>query len=494
MIGKIKKDDTKHELINYAVIVSGFALSLIQYLANRSLWLDEASIANNIIDRDLLKLLEPLDYNQVAPILFLQLTKLFSIIIPNSELGLRLFPLLSYWGSLLVFYRISKLLFDHYSTTTFSLLVFVFNATLIYYSSELKQYMSDVLVLLILYYTTIKYSSKIESNYLLFIFLGALSVFLSNITPIVLLSCGMYLIFCNLRELYSNNRRVRFLALIFTCWFISFAVYYALFIRNHPTRATMVSYWGNSFLPNNPLKSNFYLFLYHKFKMVFFSLLDFNQLSKVFIVLYVVGLTWLFLTKKIRYLILLLTPIIVHLILSSLKQYPFDKRLILYSTPVYIFTIAFGYERVLNFKYLSVLKNRNVYFIVPFLFLGWFLFTKPFPIKREEIKESIRFVNNNINVSDKLYIYFGAHRAFDYYYKINYFRPSNQLIYGLNSRSDKNKYIDQIKTINGTTWLLFSHAYKDEEKFIVQQLDGLGYTRIKSFKTKGSSAYLYLIK
>ena len=54
-----------------AVILAGAALRLIAYLAARSLWLDEAKLANNIVGRTLVALLGPLGENQSAPWLFL---------------------------------------------------------------------------------------------------------------------------------------------------------------------------------------------------------------------------------------------------------------------------------------------------------------------------------------------------------------------------------------------------------------------------------------
>jgi len=85
----------------YVILASGIAISLIQYFSNRSLWVDEARLALNIITKDSCDLMNPLDYYQVAPIGFLFIEKAFSIVIPGSELGLRLFPLISFWISLL---------------------------------------------------------------------------------------------------------------------------------------------------------------------------------------------------------------------------------------------------------------------------------------------------------------------------------------------------------------------------------------------------------
>ena len=131
------------KIIN-VILLSGLTLPLVQFTYNRSLWIDEAALALNIINRKGLELLKPLDYMQVAPVLFLQLEKLFSILLPNSEYGLRLLPLLCFYFSLYFFYEILKLIFKNYYTIIFALSLFVFHYNLIYYSSEVKQYICDV--------------------------------------------------------------------------------------------------------------------------------------------------------------------------------------------------------------------------------------------------------------------------------------------------------------------------------------------------------------
>ena len=59
----------------WLIILFGTLLRLTQYLSNRSLWLDEAFLALNIVNRSFLQLLKPLDNNQGAPIGFLMLEK-----------------------------------------------------------------------------------------------------------------------------------------------------------------------------------------------------------------------------------------------------------------------------------------------------------------------------------------------------------------------------------------------------------------------------------
>src|SRR5437660_4867339 len=91
-----------------AIVAAGIALRLWQYLANASLWVDEAALARNIVDRSVLGLFSPLDYGQVAPWGFLLVEKLAVTLFGNNEYALRLFPLLCGIASLALFYLVVR--------------------------------------------------------------------------------------------------------------------------------------------------------------------------------------------------------------------------------------------------------------------------------------------------------------------------------------------------------------------------------------------------
>ena len=91
------------KLLLWFIIAFGIVLRLIQYLANRSLWVDEAALASSIVTRTYRGLLQPLDYYQSAPTGFLMVERFFVELFGNSEYSLRLFPLLAWISSLFFF-------------------------------------------------------------------------------------------------------------------------------------------------------------------------------------------------------------------------------------------------------------------------------------------------------------------------------------------------------------------------------------------------------
>src|SRR5690606_8442193 len=150
------------DLLWISMIALGVFLRLRQYLANRSLWVDEASLALNIIHRTFAELVQPLDYEQGAPLGFLFIQKFFVLVFGNQEYVLRLFPLISGIVSTYLIYRIASEYFGKFGI--FATFLFAISEWMIYYSSELKQYSSDVMIALLLIYSSLAYLKKKEKR------------------------------------------------------------------------------------------------------------------------------------------------------------------------------------------------------------------------------------------------------------------------------------------------------------------------------------------
>ncbi len=479
------------KIVIKSILFLGVVLSLAQYVYNRSLWLDESLLALNIINRSYLELLRPLDYIQVAPILFLQIEKLFAELIPNSEYGLRLFPLLSFWGSLFFFYKTIKVIYKNSYTIIFSLSLFVINSTVILYSSEVKQYMTDVLVLTSIYYFLTKnYEREIHKYYYLGI-IGVVSLFLSNICPFILFTVGLYLLYFNKKKYFLSLTLISFL------WIVTFLLYYLMFIHNHPSQNAQVAAFSSEgyyvFMPTNPFNIDLYIFFYKKGIDIFYHLFGYRVIGGIgLLALFIIGIVILVRKKRLDIIILTITPIILHLLLSSLKLYPFHMRLILYLCPIMVIIISFGFDYLINicFAGLKIERFRLLAVIIP-LIMSYYVYSNTYPIQHEEIKRSISYIQQHINNDDKIYVYYGASCAYEYYSKIRYTNITTPIIYGKSYRKSNEKYLEEMKNLKGRNWLLFSHVYDNEETCIIKKLDSLGYKRLDSFFTIGSSTYLY---
>lgn len=120
------------------IICFGILVRLVQYLFNRSLWADEAVLALNIVNRSYLELLQPLDYDQGAPLGFLMVEKLAVQAFGDNEYALRLFPLLSSIISFFLFYELARRSIQRLAIPI-ALALFASLRYLVYYASEVKQ-------------------------------------------------------------------------------------------------------------------------------------------------------------------------------------------------------------------------------------------------------------------------------------------------------------------------------------------------------------------
>jgi hypothetical protein len=498
------------EILIAGTIIAGVILSLVQFLFNRSLWWDEAALALNIIHKSSFELLQPLDYGQVAPILFLQIEKLFSTILPNSEYGLRLFPLLCFWASIYFLYKIVKKQLDNLYMILIVLSLFVFSYIFLYYSSEVKQYMSDVFTMLCMFYFVQKDYRRERNKYGILTFAGIIAIFLSNVAPIILFTCGIYLSY---DYFFVTRRRNIFpVAVIFAAWLGVFFLYYILFIHEHPAKDFMEQYYlyrVPAFLLSNPFKSDFYLSLIDSLSLILTSVYDFETYTmrliwKIFFGLFVMtGMIVLVKRKKIERMVFVITPLLLHLLLSAFHLYPFHMRFIIYTMPGIIMLFAYGFHRMITFA-ASILKTEKIkssVTIAGMLLLIVFSAIKGFPFTRYEGRNCFKFIQENIQDTDSFYMTVYNIHVFKYYTDIGIISGNmniiNDMKHELTSESvescmlmQANAYkqieFDKIKTLHGKNWIM---PY--ESIYVIEKLDSLGYRKLNEFKCVKTSAYLY---
>jgi len=461
-------------LKRYGIIVLGFCLAIFQFAANRSLWLDEAKLAYSIVDRDFIGLLQPLDSGQMAPILYLWCTKFFNVIFGNHDLALRVFPLLCFLMAIVLVAKLSDLLLKNKTTTWLVVLLFCLCPTLIYYSSEVKQYSTDVMVFLVLLYCYFK-TYKTEKNKIIVLsIVGILAVALSNTAIITFTVLGLY-------TLVFEAKKIKQLLLPFVIWFLAFLGYYFTFLYLHPSRNLMSNYWEFAFMPLNPFSVEFWQWSYETIVLVFTKLLGFSdrfQFYFLVILFYILGVFSLLKKKNYKLLFILLAPIIIHLALSGLKLYPFYTRIILYQTPLYFITIVIG----IQFIYTKAEKHlhKSVAVIVLLLPITVFLYinAKKFPYLKEHIKPVYSFMNDRVKPEDKIYVFSGNYDVYDYYKKTEFINFNNNVIPGEAHHYVYSGHDEQLSTLKGKVWFVFSHVFKSgdngelESKYIIDYFKG----------------------
>jgi 4-amino-4-deoxy-L-arabinose transferase-like glycosyltransferase len=208
----------------WTIIYFGILVRVVQYLSNRSLWNDEAALALNIVNRSYLELLQPLDYDQGAPIGFLFIEKLAIQIFGDNEYALRLFPLFSAIISLFLFYKLAKQCLQP-QPAIIALTLFSTLHIWLGYATEVKQYSSDVAIAVLLCLVLIQINGK-KLNFtqiLTFGIVGAIAIWFSYPAIFVLAGIGIsYLLI----SLFGNNLLTAIKLLgIYTIWTLSFVCF-----------------------------------------------------------------------------------------------------------------------------------------------------------------------------------------------------------------------------------------------------------------------------
>jgi len=167
---KQEKSEIIFKLALGFLIILGIILRARHYLAGRSLWLDEAMLAINIINHSFFGLTQqPLEYDQGAPIGFVFALKGITLLLGDSEYAFRLFSLLAGCLSLILMAFLAKKQLKKAGALV-ALALFASTNYLIYYSAETKQYMGDVLatLILLLLFTKLLEPEPTSKDFLLF--------------------------------------------------------------------------------------------------------------------------------------------------------------------------------------------------------------------------------------------------------------------------------------------------------------------------------------
>ena len=494
MIKTIRKNWFEITLALFVLL--GVLTSLIDLLNNKSLWLDEACLALNIVSRSYLELLAPLADNQSAPIGFLFTEKLLTNIFGPHDWALKIFPFFSFIVSIILFFFLNKRLFKSVKIALFSCALFSLNFTLINYSTEVKQYSIDVLIAISIVLASLKFNTnKNKLSIFLYTCIGAIAIWYSNVAVIMLVTAAIYNIYYSL---FNNDKKDLSVYIPISIWLASFITYYVLFIYNNPHTDYMVNYWNAHFLPNNIFSQEFYIFLYDKVRMIFANLLHTNDLWAIALFFYSIGIFLLLKEKKMNHLYILCFPIIVHLGLSFLHLYPFEGRFLLYQIPFVIIPISYGVILISSYS-----KNYHVSRIIICLLLiytfGPFGLIQSSSSSEEEMKKSLAFVNTHISSADHIYVYYSSAPAFKFYKdKYHNITKNNEINFGSFGRGNPEKYISEIESISDDIWLIFSHMHTEgfpdkpletEEQFIIEHLIRKNYIILLDAKFKDSSCY-----
>ena len=408
---------TKLSIENISVIVLfflGILLRLRQYITGRSLWVDEAMLALNIINRDFGGLFKPLDLDQGAPIGFLLVEKIFNLTLGRNEYSLRLFPLLAGLFSLWMFYLLLKRITSETGLIV-AFALFALNPRLIYYSSEVKQYILDVAVTIALILLTTQFFEQPSQKRLGFLAVaGVLALWFSHPSLFILAGIGLTLAY-----FYFQKRELANIGLVVgmgVLWLLNVGLLFSLTLGDLRGNLYMREYWQGAFAPLPPWSDwGWYLTSFQKNMDTLFAII---YAPWIMFVLMMAGLIMLF--KQKRDLAIAITAILFFTLLaSSLKLYPSLERMVLFLIPIGILLIGKTLENIGQ-----RLRELPIASTLMLIILGGFVLYGPLvrtieqfvsPKYFEHIRPSMDYLKEAWKDGDSIYISNGAVPAFEYY-------------------------------------------------------------------------------
>jgi hypothetical protein len=248
----------------------------------------------------------------------------------------------------------------------------------------------------------------------------------------------------------------------------------------------MQSYWASSFMPHDFFDAVFFIF--DRLFMVFKNTVSHYEMTLLALLLFFVGALSIFLKKSKWHFAYLLIPIVVHLILSYFKMYPFNGRLVLYLVPIFLMFEIIGIAFIASFFKRSTAVV--VFLSLSLLVLSFLRIPNQMlnPGMGEDIKPVLNYVTEHMNERDIVYAYSGSHAAFRFY-KEKYFTEENKCIVGISSADDFDRFMKELEEIQGRVWIVFSHMNPPEGLDYMNELIGSN-TQLDFFQADGAKVYL----
>ncbi|MCB9283529.1 MAG: hypothetical protein H6563_05590 [Lewinellaceae bacterium] len=456
----------KWNILLSLTLITGAALRIAVFFQNRSLFLDEANLARNIAQRDLSALLQPLDYGQFAPPLFLLATKWNTLLLGNTEYALRLLPLLAGLASLFLFYRITTGLIPSFPARWLAVWIFSFHTTLLRYATECKQYGIDVFAAVLVLWLALRQGERPFQwkQAIIWTFLGMVICWLSMPVVFILSGVGIYWIYV----FWKKNDRASLgrVAVSIAGWLLSFGLFFFFFLRSDAEGDYLQNYHQPYFLPLLPASAA----EWKQWGGLLFQLLKgFSGSTAAAQVVGGLGLlgAWIGWGRARKGMVLLWSlPVLSCLIASGFHYYSLLPRLTLFLTPLLILTAAYGWHvwweksgkwpRVAILAGLVLMGSRHT---------GFRFFTRPYLV--EDLKGALAFLEANQHANEGLYVWKWAVPGVDFYTRL-YAHPYS-LKFGETVNSDQH-FAEELARIcdhtppNGRVWLLYNHLMSKETR------------------------------
>ncbi|OSZ82738.1 hypothetical protein CAP35_05605 [Chitinophagaceae bacterium IBVUCB1] len=482
-----------YQILFWLILLTGISLRFYQHLMGRSLWEDEAHIALNFMKFGYIGLMAPLENYQTAPIFFLWSVETFCKIFGPSEVSLRTFPFIVSLLTMPLFYFMVKRLTGNTLTALISFLLFAVNISMIHYASEVKSYTIDVSVYILIVYLLLTDNPFVKKNNpLLLSIAGSLSIVYSNASVVVLFCAALYMIATGWSKSLSENKKTLIVGIpssqimVFSSWLIVWLVNYFRFIHNHPYGEGMKQIWSWTFCPTDIFSKEFSEFIKARIddtiytEMLLFT--DKYYFPQILTALVIFSIVYNVYKKNWTLLLFTILPIVLHLIMSMFKMYPFFFRFILYLLPPFIILVVSGLSAIIQLMPKKLAAVLTVPVCLLFSYCCLSKSVEGFPFWDREIKPVISYINKNY--PDKTIVVTTPLTLYTYYMDRGIAHNKNLIPIKWGLKPEEYYVNEVVKPIHNTYLLLYSvDGFADGYKEVLNSLKAKGLI-IKQFEYK----------
>ena len=324
--------------IAIAAVAIGVVLRIWVLTQRGSLWLDEASLALNVLGRDFAGLLRPLDWGQAAPVGFLWLERALTGLLGTAEWVLRLLPAMAGGVTIWLVWEVGRRSVGRLAGAL-TAAALAGSLIAIRYSAEAKPYATDACVALALVALALAVLERPEAlrRWAMLGAAGAIAVTFSLPSVFVLGAIGIAVA----PSAWRGRLAIRFTAVAAgLSWLAVFGALWALVIRESSGGAYLREYWAPVMLAVSA--PDFVARLIRAVASVVATPLQWTgsvTLALMMTAVWLVGLAMLA-WRNWCHAVLLAGPFLLAAIASMIGVYPLSDRLAFFASPLALLTAA----------------------------------------------------------------------------------------------------------------------------------------------------------
>jgi len=489
-----KRNANVLNLLGLIIIGGACLVFIISLLVHNDFWIDEAMLVQTVFTRSFGEIASsPPDYSQNAPLGYLYLLKIFSLVFGDTTLAMRLPSVLASIGVMFFAYRIGKDLFRSRSPLLYAGMA-VTPSVVLLYSTQAKQYSFECMCAVIIVWLMGLYCQG-RTGTMKLAFVSAILVWFSFTSIFIIFGCVVVVVVSELVRVVKHNESLSELARLclpfgVTLLSVLANLFFWILPCAHDMGTAESAYWSKLRFPLVPMSMSDLHLLY---QMAAQMCLGFGLVGVGVIVLATMILL-LLVAKKGGRVVLLSRPIVAiyvallaSLVASNLGFLPISPRIFIFVYPLAMVGIVYTMQFISG-EVDGVLSRKPVrilaILLVCVICLGDFTYNvlhRQFISDREQLSTSIEYVAEHKRQEDYIYVDCQAIPLYsyltDYENKLDDLNYSGDITIGntiigeeyYNHIGDmaysyvSDPYEDELATVvkditqHHTVWLLFAH-------------------------------------